>query len=197
MRLPGSRQATPQPAPPQPAQPQLSPEQQELMAQLRDIHEPAPVGWWPPAPGWWLLAAMLVAVLIAALLWLQRARARAVRLRYRQEAVQLLKEIDPADTRAAETANEILKRVAVTSYSRVRAGRLTGSAWLQFLEQSSGLPCPPAARKALLEELYRRDRSSEEANRALVDYAIDWVRRHKQALPMAAARTQATEAADV
>lgn len=31
--------------------------------QLKDIHLPPPVSWWPPAPGWWLLAIILLGVL--------------------------------------------------------------------------------------------------------------------------------------
>ena len=27
---------------------------------LRDLRLPEPVGWWPPAPGWWILAAIVV-----------------------------------------------------------------------------------------------------------------------------------------
>nr|WP_255775343.1 DUF4381 domain-containing protein [Microbulbifer sediminum] len=163
-----------------PAQPALSPEQQELMAQLRDIHEPAPLAWWPPAPGWWLLAALIAALFILAALWIQHRRERARRGRYRQEAVHLLQEVDVESPRATEELNEILKRVAVTSYGRRRAGNLTGQQWVAFLEESGGTPCPADARTALLEELYRRDRFRIESNSALQQFAIDWVHRHKQ-----------------
>ncbi|MEP6880575.1 MAG: DUF4381 domain-containing protein, partial [Dokdonella sp.] len=32
--------------------------------ELRDIHLPADPSWWPPAPGWWILAAILLGVTI-------------------------------------------------------------------------------------------------------------------------------------
>ena len=33
------------------------------LAQLRDIHLPEPISWWPPAPGWWILALLLISAL--------------------------------------------------------------------------------------------------------------------------------------
>ncbi len=33
------------------------------LAQLRDIHLPDPISWWPPAPGWWVLAVVVLALL--------------------------------------------------------------------------------------------------------------------------------------
>ncbi|UHQ55852.1 MULTISPECIES: DUF4381 domain-containing protein [Microbulbifer] len=188
MRIPIAQQA--------PAQPPLSPEQQELLAQLRDIHEPAPLAWWPPAPGWWLLAALVVAAVILAALWIQHARDRVRRGRYRQEAVRLLQEVDIESPRATEELNEILKRVAVASYGRRRAGTLTGRQWLSFLEQSGGRPCPPMAQQALLEQLYRRDAFDADANSALQQFAIDWARSHKTRIDDARS-TNITEAQSV
>ena len=42
---------------------------------LRDIHLPEPVGWWPPAIGWWLLPVCVLG-LIVLLIWLIRRRMR-------------------------------------------------------------------------------------------------------------------------
>ena len=60
------------------------------LEQLRDIHLPQAVHWWPPAPGWWLVAALVLALTV----WLSRyLQARYRRQYFRGESQDLLKEI--------------------------------------------------------------------------------------------------------
>ena len=33
------------------------------LVNLKDIHLPSPVSFWPPAPGWWILAVLLISSL--------------------------------------------------------------------------------------------------------------------------------------
>jgi len=54
--------------------------------QLQDIQLPTAVSWWPPAPGWWLLGLLVLALAATALVLLRRRQ----RLRYRHAANKLL-----------------------------------------------------------------------------------------------------------
>lgn len=97
---------------------------------LRDIHQPPAPPLWPPAPGWWLLALGVVAV-IAGLWWWRRRRAR------RAAAIAAVFDdaLAAAQTPEAELAamSELLRRAA----RRVdpAADRLEGVAWLEFLDR--------------------------------------------------------------
>ena len=35
-----------------------------LLEQLKDVHLPPPISWWPPAPGWWLVAVLILVSLL-------------------------------------------------------------------------------------------------------------------------------------
>jgi len=173
------KQAAPAPQNP-PAPNPMTPEMQRLLEQLKDIHEPAPIGWWPPAPGWWILAGLIVALLFAAgWLW-RRLREKRRRNLYRAEGVRLLRELDLDTPRVVEEINVLLKRVAVATFSRDACGPLTGQRWIQFLESTVEEPMPAGARQALLENLYRDANGSPEELVALRDFAIQWVRRHQR-----------------
>ena len=175
MRVFVAQQTAPTPAPQQ-----MTPEMQQLLGQLKDIHEPAAIGWWPLAPGWWIVAGILIALIFAIAMLLLRIHLRRRKNLYRSEGIRLLNAVDLQAPRAVEEINTLLKRVAVATFGRRRCAALTGKGWIEFLQQTSDSAMPEPAQRALLESLYRREAPAETDIGALQNYAIEWVRSHQQ-----------------
>lgn len=107
---------------------------------LRDIHAAPLPALWPPAPGWWLLAAVLLLVLALLAVWsLRRYRAYRQRRQIMGELEQLSnsysKENIPVFIAGIST---LLRRVALRRYARARVASLTGADWLRFLDDTGG-----------------------------------------------------------
>ena len=60
------------------------------LAQLREIHLPAPVSFWPPAIGWWILAIFVLFCLIALAYFIHR---QVIKKQYRRLARKELNRI--------------------------------------------------------------------------------------------------------
>jgi hypothetical protein len=103
---------------------------------LHDIVAPAPVPWWPPAPGWYVVGG-LVLVLLGAGLW--AALVRWERNGYRRAGLKELERItrDPRAPGAVVEIAELLKRVALAAFPRARVASLTGETWLRFLDATA------------------------------------------------------------
>lgn len=100
---------------------------------LRDVHVPPAPSLWPPAPGWWIVAAVVLAL---ALVWLLRGGGRA---RRRARAMAWFDaQLAQADSPVARLAlaSELLRRAA--RGVRGDADRLDGEAWLAFLDAGDG-----------------------------------------------------------
>lgn len=107
---------------------------------LRDIHLPDPVSWWPPAPGWWLLAGAVV-VAVALALW-QRHRTRRTRA-----ALAAIRRIGAA-LEAGESPAECLRQLSVVLRRFVmstavgedahKVAGLVGRPWLDYLDARGG-----------------------------------------------------------
>ncbi|CBL46627.1 Conserved hypothetical protein [gamma proteobacterium HdN1] len=109
---------------------------QTITLELRDIHLPESISWWPPAPGWWSLM-VLVSLLLGVLVW-QLLRYR--RQRFRREALHLLTNISQqnelSDEQRLDAISALLKRVAITAHGRNESAGKTGNAWLQYLDET-------------------------------------------------------------
>lgn len=109
---------------------------QDPLANLHPLRQPDLIGWWPLAPGWWvLLTVILVSLAALAYVLIRRYRANA----YRRRALAQLQALhqqylaeDNASRFLAQT-NALLKSVAIRAYSRRDVAARHGRDWLLFL----------------------------------------------------------------
>lgn len=115
--------------------------QQNLLADLRGLHEPDPVSAWPPAPGWWIVALLVLFALVY--FYIKAVRYNRKRA-YRRDAIHELM-LAREDYRStgdghayAQQILELLKRTALTAYPNdsQRIAGLHGTAWLKFLDST-------------------------------------------------------------
>src|SRR5215207_6689793 len=109
---------------------------------LRDIHLPGAIGWWPPAPGWWLLAALALAGLAAYAVHYYRGRHKRVALRALTR-VRTALEQGAEPVACLQHVSTILRRFAMTSLAAPCANEthaivdvpgLIGERWLEYLD---------------------------------------------------------------
>jgi hypothetical protein len=111
---------------------------QDPLAQLRDIHLPQLVTWWPPAPGWWLLGILLLVALVWAARWIWRRHQRGA---YRRAGITELEQLlanwrTSRDTGAfLQQLNALLKRVALYSFPDSDVAAMNGAGWTEFLDR--------------------------------------------------------------
>lgn len=122
---------------------------------LRDIHVP-PVSWWPPAIGWWLLAALvLIAITAGVRLVIRHRRRQHPRRAARREldalAARFAQDRDPQALAAG--LSKLLRRIALMIEPAAATKDSTG--WRAFLEHRAPGAFDNEQLGALLEAPYR------------------------------------------
>lgn len=150
--------------------------QDNLLEGLRDIHGVPELPWWPPAPGWWLLAALLLAGLVwLARLGLKRYRAGQRRQRLLDFIDGIEAGIDPqvAPGPYLASLNRVFKIVALQAFPGAHCAQLAGQDWVGFVQDKlGGADAAPLA--ALADGPYRP--AAEFDAGALTGLARQWVR---------------------
>jgi len=125
---------------------------------LRDIHQGIAPPWWPPAPGWWIAAALVLALGAAYAAWRNHERRKQRRLANLFDS-------------AMEATNDLPAQVAAMSELLRRAGRrgnpladkLHGEAWLAWLDTGDARQSfSRGAGRLLLDGGFRRDVDAED-----------------------------------
>lgn len=139
---------------------------------LHDIVTSSPVPWWPLAPGWYLLCALVLGALLAIGLhaWFHWKRNG-----YRREAMKELKNVDDAAAIAS-----LLRRTAIAESGRDKIAKLQGDAWTDWLSTHGPEPLPRNLRQQLIEGVYDSKAPTELAS--LRAWAMRWVSLHRKPL---------------
>lgn len=126
---------------------------------LRDLHLPDAIGWWPLAPGWWAVLA-IVAAALGYLAWrlfkrwqFHAPRRYALRELARFEA-EYLEHRNPVTF--GKQLSELLRRGMLAYAPREEVAGITGEEWLAWLDE--GMPLPyfhTEGGKSLLDLPYR------------------------------------------
>jgi len=127
---------------------------------LRDLHLPEAIGWWPLAPGWWLVIVVTVAGLgyLLRLYWRRHARGAARRHALRQlNALTADFEQHHDAIEFSSHLSELLRRTMLAYAPRKEVAGLTGDAWLEWLDRDLEQPrFQSDTGRKLLELPYRR-----------------------------------------
>ena len=105
---------------------------------LRDLHLPAMTGWWPLAPGWWILIG-LAACGFLYLLWL--AFRKYQHNAARREALSQLRYLKAEYSWRGDAISlglqlsELLRRAMIAYAPRDEVAGLTGTSWLEWLDR--------------------------------------------------------------
>ena len=109
------------------------------LVNLKDIHLPPPVSLWPPAPGWWILALLLISTLFIGGVWLYR---KYKKRKPRTEALKILKDLEilyrnsQDEVVSLRNLSNLIRRTALTFYDIDAVASLQGSSWLEFLDKT-------------------------------------------------------------
>ncbi|WP_068313743.1 DUF4381 domain-containing protein [Polycladidibacter hongkongensis] len=140
-----------------------------LMEKIEQPPPPPAISMWPQTSGWLVVLAL---VLLVAVYFAKRLLERQKRNAYRRSALRALQRMQ------AEPAalNRLLKKTALHAFPREEVARLSGDAWLQFLEASApDLEFSIGPGRVFAHDIYRTAVSDEQL-RLLVS---KWIKTHK------------------
>jgi len=151
-----------------------------LLSQLRDVHAPEPFGWWPLAPGWWIviiLGLILLLTLVYSCIRYWRARA------WKREAHAEFKRVRQAYLEKPSAThlialNQLLKRIICTVRGTRNYMHYAQEEWARELSniQIKGKPVLQEQEiKLLSNDIYSSEQ--EKLDKSALDRFEQWIKK--------------------
>jgi len=145
--------------------------------QLRDIHLPDAILWWPPALGWWLLVIslpLIIAGMIVLRRWLkhQSAKKRSI-IEFRQIIRGFEAQQDA--TLFIGQISTLLRRILITYQGRNQTAGITGDRWIDELNELVVERCFSDEQESLLRH-GQFQRNIEFDSQALIASCERWIK---------------------
>jgi hypothetical protein len=156
-------------------------EPQPPQLDLKDIHLPDPINWWPPAIGWWILA-VLIPLLCFFLFWLYKRITQKTAIKTAKKLIlQIKQDTKMADEHKLSELSALIRRVAISLSPRAETASLTGKNWLEYLDKSvAGPPFSQGAGKILATAQYQKSPVTDIDIPSLINVCEDWLKAQKE-----------------
>lgn len=160
----------------------------ELLAQLRDVHVPEVSTW--PAPGWFVLVFLTLAIFIAGFI-IKKRRQQYAQNAWRREALEAISELEQRLPEASDSerhalvqdASSLLRRVMMHARGRSEVAGLTADAWLDELNANTSSYTLDKTLQPLLTEVPYQTVPADLATAGNVSSLLNWIQQTIESLP--------------
>lgn len=152
------------------------------LEQLADIHLPDRVSWWPLAPGWWILLALICMTAAGVWLWRRHKAQNFYRTIAQHQLAGIYADLQQTQNAAAylQALSLLLRRTALTAHPHSFNAAIKGKDWLQWLDDT----CPALSKKfsgdigqPLLRSAYEKNPQLDISE--LHQLSSEWIKLHR------------------
>ena len=159
----------------------MNPSVSNALEGLRDIHLPAPVPFWPPAPGWFAIVflAIVVGVVVVVAMRIRKRRDERWNAAASRELDALEAEFTASGDPTVLAANlsQLMRRTALARYPDRGVAALHGDAWFDLLRGNPALDSvrDPRVAEQFTRAAYRGRLEGDEDPDAWLAFAHSWI----------------------
>jgi len=113
----------------------------EQTLNLRDIHLPDAISWWPLAPGWWILLATIVSIILFIFIARRIYKSKQLKRDIHSELQEIKSTFQQTQNKSqlAKSLSVLLRRASISYYpgAKNNGAGLTGQQWLTWLDNTT------------------------------------------------------------